>query len=472
MRISSVFMLLFLWGAAVTAQEIAGNWSGTLDITGNKLPLVFRIAATDSVYTTLMDSPAQNATGLPTTRTTFSGNRLEIVATGLGIFFQGTLRGDSIAGTFNQGGMAFPLTLKREDQPSYNRPQTPVGPFPYSTEEVFFENGEEDITLAGTLTLPASGERLHAAAVLVAGSGPLDRDETLLGHKPFWVLADYLARNGIAVLRYDKRGVGKSAGKYPSATLKNLAADVRAALDYLSRRPETAKKPLGLVGHSEGGIVAAKAVSEHAGEVAFLVLLAAPGVGGKEIILEQNRLALKEQNMEPENEARSMEAVAQILQELSSDWVNDVQNREILRDRLAQLWEQFPLLTKMKLKKEVYLRAQLNEMTRPLFREFLALEPEAIYRKISCPVLALNGMKDTQVASGRNLAAIRAALEAGGNRRYEIKEYPPLNHLFQEARTGKADEYGLIEQTFAPETLSDIGAWIKNNTSEPPKPKK
>ncbi len=458
------YFLLFgivFFSTSAFSQEVVGSWKGMLDIMGNKLPLVFHISKTDTVYTTKMDSPAQNAMGLPTSKTTFADDKLEIVATGLAIFYQGTLQGDSIVGTFNQGGIPFPLVLKKSDKPAFNRPQTPEPPFPYKTEEVLFHNKQEKIELAGTFTLPDSAGTFPAV-VLIAGSGPNDRDETVFGHKPFLVIADYLTRNGFAVLRYDKRGVGESEGNFAKATLEDFAADAAAAIHYLKTRKEVDKSRIGLIGHSEGGIVAPMVASQNK-DVAFTVLMAAPGLKGTEIVLEQNRLGLEALNMEPENVEKSMALLSDIVNGLTA-WESTEAEQTVLRDRLSQLWEQLPLLVKLKLKKDPYVRSQFNQMVQPGYRSFLQTDPAGFLRKITCPTLVINGENDTQVNASANLKAIHIALQEAGNNDVEIKSYPNLNHLFQESTTGHADEYAEIEQTFSSEVLSDILNWLKQWT--------
>lgn len=458
MKKNITLVFLFLLCISASAQEITGSWSGILNIMGNKLPLVFHISKTDSIYTSKMDSPAQNALGLPTSKTSFIENKLEIVATGLGIFYQGTLQGDSISGTFNQGGMPFPLVLKQSDKPVLNRPQEPKPPFPYKTENITFINKKDKIELAGTFTIPDS-TGTFPVVVLIAGSGPQDRDETIFGHKPFLVIADYLTRNGFAVLRYDKRGIGQSKGDYDRATVQDFTVDTEAAINYLKTRKEVDKSAIGLIGHSEGGMVAPMVASKNR-DVKFIVLMAAPGVQATKIVLAQNRLSLESMNIEPENMERTLTMLDEIFESLTT-WENSPVEQTILRDRLSQVWEQLPLMIKLKLKKESYLRNQYNQMVKPGYRSFLKVDPAEFLQKTNCPVFAINGEKDTQVLFDKNLNAIKSALEKGKNYRTETKSYPNLNHLFQESETGNVDEYGEIEQTISPEVLSDITVWMK-----------
>lgn len=442
----------------VFSQEITGSWLGTLNIQGSKLRVGFNIEQKDSVLIAKLDSPDQGAMGLPTNKTTFKDNKLEIVATGLGIFYQGTLQADSIVGTFNQGGMSFPLTLQRTEKPTLNRPQTPQPPFPYKSEEVTFSNKKAKIDLSGTLTLPDSAGTFPAA-ILIAGSGPNDRDEAVFGHKPFLVIADYLTQNGFAVLRYDKRGVGHSKGDYAKATIQDFAEDATAALNFLKTRKEIDKSRIGLIGHSEGGMVAPMVASQNK-SVNFVVLMAAPGVKGTKIVLEQNRLSLGAMNMEAENLEKSLDIVSKILNELT-EWNATQAEQTVLRDQLSQLWEQLPLLVKLKLKKEPFVREMFNQMTKPGYRSFLKVNPAEYLQKVKCPVLAINGEEDTQVNASANLKAIHKALQKAANNEVEIKSYPKLNHLFQECETGNIDEYGKIEQTISTEVLEDMVEWLK-----------
>ena len=241
--------------------------------------------------------------------------------------------------------------------------------------------------------------------------------------------------------------------------MQDFTADAESAINYLKTRKEVNKSAIGLIGHSEGGMVVPMVASKNR-SVKFIVLLAAPGVKGTEIVLEQNRLGLAALNMEPENLDKSLKLINELLYDLTK-WENTEVERTVLRDRLSQLWEQFPLLVKLKLKKDPYVRNQFNEMVKSGYRSFLKTNPADFLQKVKCAVLAINGEKDTQVSADVNLNAIKTALDMSKNYRYEIKKYPNLNHLFQESETGNLDEYGEIEQTISPEVLEDITVWLK-----------
>jgi len=454
-------VILFFTAVTIHSQDITGTWQGMLEAGNTRLRLVFHIERKDTTFTTTMDSPDQGAFGLPTTRTTFNEHKLEIVASGLGLFYRGIWENDSVKGTFNQGGIPVPLLLKRPDMPLFSRPQTPTDPLPYMSEEVIIPQKKDSLLLSGTLTLP-DGKGVFPAVVLIAGSGPNDRDETLFGHKPFLVISDYLTRQGFAVLRYDKRGVGKSTGDYGKATIQDFAEDAKAVVEYLRQRKEIHSSRIGLLGHSEGAIVAPMIAAGNK-TVHFIVLMAGPGTKGIEVVMDQNENAMMNQGMEPE----TMEKLRKINREMFESlltWDGSESHRTALRDKLSYLWEQLPLLTKLKVKKEPYLRSQFNALITPGYRSFLATDPVVYLEKVSCPVLAINGENDTQVPAEKNLTTIRRALEKGKNFRSETKVYPGLNHLFQESVTGQADEYAKSEQTISPVVLTDITNWIKRQT--------
>lgn len=462
-----IFISLLLIACQTSfTQDISGKWFGTLNIMNNKLRVGFTIEKKDTIYTSKMDSPDQNAFDLPTNKTIFINPKLEIVASGLGVNYEGVLEGDSINGTFKQGEMSFPLILKRNEKPMFNRPQEPQPPFPYKSEEVTFENKKDNITLAGTLTMPYSNGTFPAV-ILIAGSGPNDRDENILGHKPFLVIADYLTKNGFAVLRYDKRGVGNSKGDFKLATIDDFTADAKSAMDFLKNNSQIDKKQIGVIGHSEGGIVASMLAANNKKDIAFMVLMASPGISGIDIIMKQNEISMQQLGMEVENIERIQKMNREIFENML-DWENTEINRNDLRDRLGQLWEQLPILIKLQQKKDVFVRNQFNAIVLPGYRSFLKSQPEKFIKKISTPVLAVNGEKDMQVDSQENLSAIKNALEKGRNFKYEIKSYPDLNHLFQECETGQVDEYGKIEQTISSQVLEDIINWLKRHISKNP----
>ncbi len=459
---SIIRLIVFLFSIGTTfSQEISGAWQGTLNVQGTKLEIVFHVEKQNDGYTSLMDSPTQGAFGIPTSKTTFVNRKIEIVASNLAIFYQGNLKDDSIKGVFNQNGMPFPLTLVRTENKIQMRPQEPQEPYPYNVEEVVFKNQKESIDLAGTLTIPQEKKR-SPAVILIAGSGPNDRDETIFGHKPFWVLADYLSRHGIAVLRYDKRGIGKSGGEYFTATTQGFAEDAEAALNYLKTRKEIDPSKIGLIGHSEGGIIAPMIAAENR-DVSFIVLMAGLGVSGVDLSLAQNQFAFNKTSLSKEDKEHLNEMLNDIYKSVLSwtDYVGTETERNSLKQELADLWQNLPVEIQGTVTKDMFVKKTTANIATPWFRQFLKTNPSDYLQKVSIPVLAINGENDTQVEYKTNLGLIEAALKKGNNQHYTIKTYPRLNHLFQESTTGEIDEYGNIEQTISPQVLQDITNWIE-----------
>jgi hypothetical protein len=431
---------------AVKPSGIDGAWEGTLDV-GQKLRLVLHLTTTRDGLDATMDSPDQGAAGIAATATR-QGALLTVDLGSLGAKFQGNIAPDlsAIEGAFTQSGASFPLSLKRgagAKPPEPRRPQTPVKPYPYRAEDLTYPNPRAGIQLAATLTIPP-GKGRFPAAVLVTGSGQQDRDETIFGHKPFLVLADSLTRKGIAVLRSDDRGAGGSGGDFGRATTADFATDVEAAVAYLKTRPEVDPRRIGLIGHSEGGVIAPM-VAARDRDIAFIVLLAGAGVPGDRIIVAQ---------VVAGDEAAGVSHEAALQAGAEERRVLDLVEHEKDEATLQQ-----------KLQAELHLPpAQFDpvyrQLTSPWYRYFLTYDPAPALRKVTCPVLALNGEKDTQVPPKLNLPAIRQALQEGRNRHFEVDEMPGLNHLFQNAKTGAVSEYAQIEETFAPEALAKIATWI------------
>ena len=363
-------------------------------------------------------------------------------------------------------GNKLPLILGREPaaKKEIKRPQEPKAPFPYTAEEVIFHNDKAAVNLAGTLTLP-EGEGNFPAVVLISGSGPQDRNEEILGHKPFLVIADYLTRNGIAVLRYDDRGVGKSKGFFSLANSADFATDAAAAMEYLKTRQEIDSTKIGLVGHSEGGLIAPM-VAADSKEVAFIVLLAGTGISGDALLLKQEELIARASGVSEERIAKSKLRNKELF-----FLVRQFDNRDALKKVLADKINEFideeeTVAFTEEMDREAYVNQQVSKLANPWMMYFLKHNPATDLQKVTCPVLAVNGSTDLQVPATENLSAIKAALEQGGNQEVTVKEYTGLNHLFQESETGSPDEYGAIEQTFSPLVLAEVTEWILEQTKE------
>jgi pimeloyl-ACP methyl ester carboxylesterase len=441
-------------------QLLAGSWQGTLIVPGGSLRVVFNFKPkAEGGYTATLDSPDQGAFGIAADSVTVQDTLIRASIRSIGGELNGVrLAGtDSISGTWSQGGMQLPLVLKHSSKEveKPKRPQEPKKPYPYKDEEVTFTNPEAGITLAGTLTLPES-DGPFPAAILITGSGPEDRDETVFGHRPFLVLADYLTRQGIAVLRYDDRGVGKSTGNFGTATSTDFASDAKSAVAYLKTRKEVRTEKIGLIGHSEGGIIAPMVATESK-DVAFIVMMAGTGVPGDQVILEQAALIAKAMGTGEKEvkEARAINRKAFDIVESEKDSATVASELRTLLLSAADTSEQ-----KDKQATEARINAQIKQVTSPWFRYFMTYDPRPALRKVRCPVLAIDGEKDLQVSPKQNLPKIEAALREGGNKDFTIRELPGLNHLFQTATKGTPDEYAKIEETISPTALKLIGDWI------------
>jgi len=437
--------------AQVPASPVAGAWEGTLDAMGTKLRIGVAITASpDGSLQATMDSPDQGAFGLPLNDVTFTGGVLKFALARAKGTFEGTVNdaGTEIKGTWTQM-VPLPLVLKRVEKLSRpNRPQEPTPPYPYRTEDVRVPNPAGGSVLAGTLTLPP-GAGPFPAAVLITGSGAQNRDEEIMGHKPFLVLADHLTRRGIAILRYDDRGVGKSTGSFATATTEDFAGDALAVWQALRARPEIDPARVGLIGHSEGGLIAPMLASRNPA-IAFIVLLAGPGVPGDEIMVRQSTSVLKASGAPDEmvtaNIALQRQAFAILREE----------------DDTARITERLNAVT-VPGGPEAKARF-LQQMQTPWLRFFARYDPAPALAKVACPVLGVWGTLDSQVEPVQNLPPAEAALKRGGNRDATLMRLPGLNHLLQTATTGLPAEYARIEETMSPSALGLIANWIRART--------
>ncbi len=447
------------------AQDITGQWNGILSFSGGQLRVVFNIEKTGTGYTSTMDSPDQGAKGIPTTSTSFDGKTLKLTSSQMKMEFAGTYKNaESIEGTFIQSGQSMPLNLSRKmiEKAKVLRPQEPIKPYSYYTEEVTFKNPEADITLSGTLSLPDT-KKAYPVVILISGSGPQNRDEELMGHKPFLVLADQLTKNGIGVLRFDDRGTGASKGEFKSATTEDFATDVESAIKYLQTRKEVNKKLIGLIGHSEGGVIAPMVASKN-NTVKYIVLLAGTGIPGMELLLMQKEQLEKAAGESDESIAKGIsmnKGAFEIVASTPSDKLEAALENYYSEAAIAN-----PDIVPDGLSKETYVKMASKQLSSPWMKYFLTYDPKVALQQVKCPVLAINGDKDLQVPSKENLQAIRSALEKGGNKQITIKEMPGLNHLFQECTTGLPEEYGKIEQTISPKALEVVTAWLKTQTAK------
>ena len=452
-----------------TRPNIEGAWEGTLDVGAAKLRLVLKVSkAADGALTAKADSPDQGASDLPVDVVTFKDNVLHFEMKRLQASYDGKYNpsNSEFTGEFKQGGAAFPLNLKRAAKSAAsNRPQEPKKPYPYDEEEVSYENKRDGVKLAGTLTLPRS-KGPFPSVLLITGSGAQNRNEELLGHKPFLVLSDYLTRQGIAVLRVDDRGVGGSTGSVSNSTSENFAADVLAGIEFLKSRKEINAKQIGLIGHSEGGIIAPM-VAAKSSDIAFIVLMAGPGLTGEEILYLQGALIAKAGGADADTLAKQragQERVFAILKREKDNTAAEKLLREDFDKQMAAMSEED---RKKAGDVEKVFQSQTKQVLNPWFRYFLTYDPRPALKKVTCPVLALNGENDLQVPVNENLREIEAALKAGGNKDVTIVRLPKLNHLFQTSETGSPNEYSKIEETIAPVALKTMGDWILKHTTTP-----
>ena len=437
-------------------------WEGELNVLGQKMALRFRLYDRKK-HPVLMDSPDQRVGGFSGTKTEKDGKVIIEVAAVRGRF-EGKLSDDksTIKGTWSQG-VPLPLELKKitvaemkKDAAPPKRPQTPKAPFPYESKNVTIKNNEADLTLAATLTIPKNVKGKLPCAILISGSGAQDRDESLMDHKPFWIIADHLSRNGIACLRFDDRGTAKSTGDHDKATSADFATDVSAIIDFLKKQPQINSSKIGLVGHSEGGLIAPMVATKR-DDVAFIVMLAGPGVNGEKILKNQLRLILKASGAaDKEVEVAAFLQNKMIELGKTKDKISD----EDMASIVDALVKKFP--EQEKEKKEILAngKAGATRLSTPWMRYFLTYEPGPTLSKVKCPVLVLNGTKDTQVDPKLNLPAIKAAFKAGGKTNYKMVELENLNHLFQNCETGGLEEYQSIEETFSPKALKLVSDWI------------
>ncbi|HVG32931.1 MAG TPA: alpha/beta hydrolase [Pyrinomonadaceae bacterium] len=443
-------------------EGIEGTWFGII----RKLRLVLKVTkGTDGKLAYKLYSLEQG--DLPVDTFEFTDPKFRFEMKAYGASFEGALNKEGeIAGTFKQGNATFPLVFKRVSEvPTLSRPQEPKKPYPYDEEEVTYENKRDKVRISGTLTRPKGARGPVPAVLLITGSGPQDRDEAVMGHRPFLVLADYLTRKGIAVLRVDDRGVGGTSAGTPNDTSENYVADVLAGIEFLKTRKEINAREIGLVGHSEGGMVAPLAAAQS-NDVAFLVLIAGPGLPGDRLILLQNEMIARVGGMSDaarEQMRLLYTRIFALLKEEKDNAAAEKKIREALTDQMSRMTDaQKQEFAEIK----AVVEAQGGMYVSPWFRYFLTYDPRPALMKVKVPVLAINGERDLQVPADENLSAIGEALKAGGNKDYAVVKLPRLNHLLQTSMSGAPAEYAEIEETISPTALDTITNWILKHTVE------
>jgi pimeloyl-ACP methyl ester carboxylesterase len=436
-------------------ESLLGLWVGPLELGAMTLRVVLRVEASpDGRRVALLDSPDQGAKGIAISSISLDGATVRFACSSIAGSYEGKLDSErgTITGTFTQLGKATPLTLTKTNAvPEPKRSQVVKPPYPYREEQARFPSADGQFQLAGTLTLPnAEGPGPYPAVVLITGSGPQDRDENLMGHRPFLVLADHLTRQGIAVLRVDDRGMGDSEGpSVTDSTSEELATDTLAAIAFLKKDARIEPKRIGLIGHSEGGMIAPLVALKTPDDVAFVVLLAGTGVPGDEILVEQNRRILLAMGTNPALVTLNRAALTVMIAAAKS-------GKDPAPDEAAKAGGTLS-----------------NALAGPLggrwFRYFLSHDPRPALRQLHCPVLVLNGEKDLQVLPDQNLPEIEKALREAGNPDVTIVRLPNLNHLFQTATKGTPDEYASIEETMNPSVLDTVSKWLRSRAGLTPR---
>ncbi len=466
MRIFSLVFCLVLIYFSTNAQSLSGKWEGLLVAGQQKLKLVFHIMAdTTQKLHAAFDSPDQGAFGIPCTETNQKGDSIEMLIKTINGGYRGKWdRKNIINGYYFQNGMQFPLDLTLGSPAK--RPQTPRPPFPYHSEDIEYTNLASDIHYGATITYPNSGGPFPAV-LLITGSGLQDRDETIFDHKPFAVIADYLTRRGFAVLRVDDRQKGKSTGDIQKATTQDFVKDIETSLLELQKRNDIDQKKIGLIGHSEGGLIACMVAAENT-SIDFIILLAGPGLKGDKLLeLQRNAISMSD---------GPTAKGSQDADQLSNLLIQAVMSSKDTSIQMDHAWKSFviwrktanPALLKDKnldndsIAKN-FIRSELGLLENPWLLFFLRTDPADYIVQLHCKVLALNGSKDIQVVADPNLSAIDSALKKSKVKIYSTQKIPGLNHLFQHCKTCKIEEYGELEETFAPDVLQIMGDWLDKN---------
>jgi pimeloyl-ACP methyl ester carboxylesterase len=464
-NLTLLISLLFTVVSSFGQNKFTGIWQGKLSA-GRDLRLVFHIKNDNGKLSATMDSPDQGATGIPCSDVITKDDSLIITLDKFKSSYAGKLNpNNTISGRWMQNGVSFMLNLKKVDKvDAPARPQSPVPPFAYKSEDLIYHSKDKSIQYGATITIP-EGKGPFPAVIMSTGSGQQNRDEEIMGHKPFAVIADYLTRKGYIVLRVDDRGVGQTTGDVLQATTADFATDVKVGIDYLKSRPEVDKMKIGIIGHSEGGLIA-EMVASQSKDVAFIVLLGAPGIPAIQLMEEQNAALYRKLGAEPE----AIAAYLPLYNDMAEVVINSKDRAEAgkMINNLVTAW-------RAKTSKEIvysttgitddksqadFVKEFADLSAIPWWKYFMAADPTEYLTKLSCKVLALNGSEDIQIVSQSNLAGIRESLAKSKSVKYDVMELPGLNHLFQKCRVCAPAEYGMLEETFSPDALAVIGTWL------------
>lgn len=463
MRLQLAAACMALSLSASAQSKLPGNWEGEMNV-GQKVRLVFKVKEAEGKLSATMDSPDQGVTGIPVGNTSMNADSVLFDLSNAGIQYTGLLSGDEIQGVWKQAGRNFPLVMKRTDKPTeLVRPQTPKPPFDYISEDVTFKNADGSISYGATITIP-KGVKTYPAILLVSGSGPQNRDEELMGHKPFAVIANYLTNKGYIVLRVDDRGVGQTTGDRKKATSADFAKDASAAIDYLKTRKEVNQKKVGIMGHSEGGMIAPMLASERK-DIDFIILMAGPGVKVYELMEDQSAAVMSAGGVSDAIVAEYRKLYRGIEQAIISSKTGE--EAQLKMKEVTGAWKSSASKEAREFididdfeKEKKYISEFMALYHDTWFNYFLKYDPQPTLQKLSCKVLALNGGRDVQVLAKQNLEGIRESLTKGKNKNFEVKELSGLNHLFQRCNTCSPQEYGTLKETISEDALKAVSDWL------------
>jgi len=472
--IGAIVSMITMTGFCQSESRLLGNWEGKINA-GTGIRVVFHFVK-DSLgnLSATMDSPDQGAKDIPCNNVKMQGDSVFLQILSANGNYSGLLTDSTIRGKWKQG-LFFKLDLKKVDKiTGLKRPQNPQPPFPYKSEDIEYDNKEKTMHYGATITIPP-GKGPFPAVLLITGSGAQNRDEEIMEHKPFAVLADYLSRRGVIVLRADDRGVGKSTGDFGSSTTADFAIDAGNSLDYLTSRPEVDAKKIGLIGHSEGGMIAPVLAAKRK-DIDFIILLAGPGEKISKLMEDQNAALYQSVGI---NE-KAIHAFRPFFREMVA-LINESKDSSVFSQKLEMTLDEWRkntapayVLATTRVyndsSQKVFIESITSTLYTPWFRYFLQFDPQVYLQQLHCKVLALNGEKDLQVASKSNLAAIKQALQKSQAKKYDIIEIPRLNHLFQTCKNCTVMEYGQLEETFSPVALTLLGNWIDKNVKTEKKP--
>ena len=470
--ISSIIIIMLFNGVSICQhnepelnnedfQFLIGNWTGTINAGVMKFTFVFKFwIDDDKTLKGTLDSPEQDLKDIPVNEIIIKDDSLKLDIRSIQRKYYAVMNNNDkvIDGWYIRNGQInLPLVLKKtESELILNRPQMPKKPYPYKEEEVTFINENDGTRLEGTLTIP-DGKVPFPAVILISGSGAQDRDESFFGHKTFLVITDYLTRNGVAVLRFDDRGVGGSSGDHLQATSKTNSEDIIYATGFLRSRKDIHKRKVGLIGHSEGGLIAS-IVASKCPQIAYIILLGAPGTSIEENLYQQNEMIRM-----AEGESSNMIGLYNSLQKQIFSIIKEEANDSVAAEKLrsAYTMNRYHLLSPEQ-KKNIDTR--INDLLTPYFKDIIKCDPSPFLQNVKCPVLAITGKKDLQASPTINLAAMDEAFKSGGNKNYKLIELPGINHMMQTCKKGTISEYANIEETISPLVLNTISQWILTNS--------